>query len=98
MWDQAIHEAEIRLLKDRPALDGIAAVIERSLQVIHTYDYGPKRIYGAHGLEPEMQFREASLFSDQIKAIASFSRQEWPTLLDATPLSLLSKHYPERLK
>jgi hypothetical protein len=73
-WEQAVGEAAECLAEDRVALNRIAEVVERSLQVVHFWSPKDEGIPNAFGLMPGVQFREAALFSEQVKALAIASR------------------------
>jgi hypothetical protein len=70
-WDQSIEEAVTLLTTDRSALDKIAEAVEGSLQTVRQIPSG-----GLPGGFPlPAQFREAALFSPEIKALAHAARQ-----------------------
>jgi hypothetical protein len=73
-FDQAVLEAAECLAEDRVALNRIAEVVERSLQVVHFWSSKDEGIPNVFGLTPGVQFREAALFSEQVNALAIASR------------------------
>ncbi len=75
-WERAVHEASECLAEDRPALDRIAEVVERNLQLVHLWNPGAGKDADAFGLKPGTQFREAALSSEQIKVLAGTARHE----------------------
>jgi hypothetical protein len=85
-WDDAVLEVAKCLATDRPALDKIATVVEKSLQTIHRWKPIPNDASDSFGLKPGTQFCEAALFSKQVQGLVSAARHESFDSFYADPL------------
>lgn len=70
-WEQSVEQSKMLLTNDRSALDKIAEAVGGSLQTVRQIPSG--RLPG--GLLQQPQFREAALFSYEVKALAEWARQ-----------------------